>query len=102
MERLQNVMDGVTLGGYSDDWQRQWVVERGLEIISKTIRNLPDDLKDPHPGIPWPKVAGVGNVLRHNCEGIAAPVMWALVRDDLPPLNEVCREELARAQAGGA
>jgi hypothetical protein len=34
-------------------------------------------------------------VLRHNYEDIAAPVMWTLLRDDLPPLEKVCREELA-------
>jgi hypothetical protein len=33
-------------------------------------------------------------------EGISAPVMWKLVQDDLTPLEQVCREALARAQAG--
>jgi len=27
--------------------------------------------------------------------------MWALVRDDLPPLEKVCREELAAEQSTG-
>jgi uncharacterized protein with HEPN domain len=40
-------------------------------------------------------VAGIGNVLRHEYEGVAPPVMWKLAQDDLTPLEEVCREELA-------
>ncbi len=71
-----------------------------IEIISEASRRLPDTLKARHSDIPWRKVAGIGNVLRHNYEDIAAPVMWALVRDDLPPLEKVCREELAAAQGG--
>jgi uncharacterized protein with HEPN domain len=55
---------------------------------------LSEDLKIRHPKIPWPNVAGIGNVLRRNYENIATPVMWT-VRDDLPPLEKVCREELA-------
>ncbi len=51
-------------------------------------------LKARHPEIPWPKVAGIGNVLRRNYENIAAPVMWALVRDDLPILETIRRLEL--------
>jgi uncharacterized protein with HEPN domain len=43
-------------------------------------------------------VAGIGNVLRHNYESISAPVIWKLVQDDPPPLERVCREELAREQ----
>ena len=100
MERLHVLMDGVSIDAFGDDWQRQWLVERGVEIISEASRHLPDDLKARHPGIPWRKVAGIGNMLRHNYESIAAPVMWALVRNDLPPLELVCRAELATAQAG--
>ncbi len=66
-----------------------------VEIISEASRRLSNDLKVRDPEIPWPKVAGIGNVLRHNYETIAAPVIWALVRDDLPPLEKVCPEELA-------
>jgi hypothetical protein len=36
----------------------------------------------------------------HEYEGVAAPVMWKLVQDDLTPLEQVCREELTTAQRG--
>jgi hypothetical protein len=41
------------------------------------------------------KVAGIGNVLRHNYERIAAPVIWKLAQTDLALLDKACREELA-------
>jgi uncharacterized protein with HEPN domain len=56
-------------------------------------------MKARHPEIPWQKVAGIGNVLRHNYGRIAAPVIWKLARTDLAALEKVCREELA-AQKG--
>jgi uncharacterized protein with HEPN domain len=40
-------------------------------------------------------VAGIGNILRHDYESIAAPVLWKLAQADLPILEKVCREELA-------
>ena len=40
-------------------------------------------------------MAGIGNVLRHNYERIAAPVIWKLAQTDLALLDKVCREELA-------
>jgi uncharacterized protein with HEPN domain len=60
------------------------------------------DLKARHPNIPWQKVAGIGNVLRHNYESIAAAVMWKLARDDLDALEEVCRAELNAIQGHDA
>jgi uncharacterized protein with HEPN domain len=77
------------------DWRKRWLVERGVEIISEASRGLPEELKARHSEIPWSKVAGIGNVLRHEYASIAAPLMWALVRHDLPLLERVCREELA-------
>ena len=44
-------------------------------------------------------MACIGNVLRHEYERIALDVLWSVARDDLPPLEKVCREELAAEQA---
>jgi uncharacterized protein with HEPN domain len=95
IERVNGVLADVSLEAFENDWQRQWLVERGVEIISEASRHLPDDLKARNPKIPWQKVAGIGNVLRHNYESIAAPVLWKLVQADLPTLEKACRSELA-------
>jgi uncharacterized protein with HEPN domain len=89
----------VSLDAFEADWRKRWLVERGVEIISEASRHLPGELKARHPQIPWPKVAGIGNILRHSYERIAPDVLWRLARDDLPPLERMCREELAMAQA---
>jgi uncharacterized protein with HEPN domain len=68
-----------------------------LDGISEARRHLPDELKARHPEILWIKVAGIGNVLRHGYENISSPVMWKLVREDLPKLEEICRDERERA-----
>jgi uncharacterized protein with HEPN domain len=95
IDRINGVVADVSLEVFEDDWQRQWLVERGIEIISEASRHLSDDLKARNPKIPWQKVAGIGNVLRHNYESIAAPVLWKLVQADLPTLEKACRAELA-------
>ena len=89
----------VSLDAFEGDWRKRWLVERGIEIISEASRHLPDDLKARHPQIPWPKVAGIGNILRHGYERIAPDVLWRLARDDLPPLERTCRNELAMTRA---
>jgi len=101
IERLNGVLADVSLDAFENDWQRQWLVERGVAIISEASRHLPDDLKARNPQIPCQKVAGIGNVLRHDYERIAAPVMWKLVQADLPALEKACRSELA-AEEGRA
>ena len=95
IEHIRSVMAGVTLDAFEVDWQKRWLVERGIEIISEASRRLTDELKARHPEIPWSKVAGIGNVIRHDYERIAPDVLWRLSQDELAPLEKVCREELA-------
>ncbi len=102
IEHIRSEMAGVTIDAFEADWRKRWLVERGVEIISEASRRLTDELKGTHAQILWSKVAGIGNVLRHEYAGVSAPVMWKLVQDDLSPLEKVCREELARERAGGS
>ena len=94
IERIRYVLGDLSLDAFERDWERQWLVERGVEIVSEASRHLTPELKARHPEIPWQKVAGIGNVLRHNYENIAAAVMWKLAQADLSELEAACREEL--------
>jgi uncharacterized protein with HEPN domain len=94
IERIHGVLENISVEAFETDWRRQWLVERGIEIISEASRHLTDEMKARHPEIPWQKVAAIGNVLRHNYEKIAAPVIWKLAQTDLPALEKVCRVEL--------
>jgi uncharacterized protein with HEPN domain len=92
-------MTGVTLEAFETDRRKRWLVERGIEIISEASRRLPAEMKSRHPHIPWPKVAAIGNVLRHEYQDVAHDVLWHVVHDNLSPLEAVCREELARVRS---
>ncbi len=98
IELVRNEMVGVTLAAFAADIRKCWLVERGIEIVSEASRRLPLEMKARHPEIPWPKVAGIGSVLRHDYANIAHDVLWHVVQEDLPPLEKACRAELA---AGG-
>jgi uncharacterized protein with HEPN domain len=90
----------LSLEQFEADWQKRWLVERGVEIISEASRHLGADLKARHAEIPWVKVASIGNILRHEYERIAPDILWKLAQDDLLPLDKVCREELAVTDQG--
>ena len=91
IERINGVLADVSLEAFENDWRRKWLIERGIEIISEASRHLPDDLKARHPEIPWQKVAGIGNVLRHNYDGLSDEIVAAILDTQLNALAEACR-----------
>jgi uncharacterized protein with HEPN domain len=44
IERIRHVLDGVPLEAFEQDWEKRWLVERGIEIISEASRHLADDM----------------------------------------------------------
>jgi len=92
IEGSRAILRDIPIDVFEADWQRQWLVERGVEIVSEASHHLTDELKARHPEIPWQKVAGIGNVLRHDYESIAAPVMWKLRK----PISRPWRKSAAK------
>lgn len=100
--RLQEMVEAIelvtsetadlTIQALEGDKRKRWVIERGIEIISEAR----------HQDIPWRKVAGIGNILRHEYEQVAHDVLWRVVHDELPPLDAVCRTELAALDDEGS
>ncbi len=99
IERVRRVLHGVPLEAFEQDWEKLWLVERGIEIISEASRHLTDDIKARRAEIPWSKMASIGNVLRHAYDHVAPDVLCKPVQDDLPVLYQVCQEELIEALA---
>jgi uncharacterized protein with HEPN domain len=105
IEAVQNirvVTANVSLEEFEADWQKRWIVERGIEIVSEASRHLPEELKARHPEIPWSKVAAIGNILRHEYQRVAPAILWRVAQGELSPLESACKEELHRAQQNSA
>jgi uncharacterized protein with HEPN domain len=87
IDRVDQITRGKTLAEFEQSWQLRWLVQRALEIISEASRAIPTELTDTRPEIPWPRVRGIGNVLRHEYQGLSDPIVWRVVVDELPRLK---------------
>jgi uncharacterized protein with HEPN domain len=93
---LEHIREAIGLiEQYVDGRQRQdlerepmfrQAIERNIEIISEASRRLPVAMKARHPDIPWPAIAAIGNVLRHEYYTVELDVIWRIATQDLRPL----------------
>jgi uncharacterized protein with HEPN domain len=52
-------------------------------------------MKARYADLPWPAIAGVGNVLRHESYGIEPEALWRIATQDVRPLAAAVDELLA-------
>lgn len=75
-------------------------IERNIEIISEASRRLPEAWKVRHPAVPWSKVAGIGNVLRHDYDRVDNTVLWQAATVEVPTLKAAIAAILQAVAAG--
>jgi len=86
---------GFDLPAFQNDRRTLFAVIRCLEVISEASRRLPAELKARHPSINWQRIAGAGNVYRHDYDDLSPRTIWQTVTLALPPLRAVVEQELS-------
>jgi uncharacterized protein with HEPN domain len=84
---IEQITAGRSFEAYAADRPTRRAVERCIEIVSEASRRLPSELKDRQPEIPWPKIAAIGNVLRHDYDVVNDATIWHAATVDLLPLE---------------
>jgi uncharacterized protein with HEPN domain len=87
IERIEQVTNRKTLEDFNADWQLQWLAHRAIEIISEASRAIPDDLKNTRPEIPWARVRAIGNIMRHEYDGLSGQIVWNVIVHEFPRLK---------------
>lgn len=84
-------VSGLDLEGYRQNPVVRRAVERCIEVVSEASRHISDELKSTAPDIPWQRIAGIGNVLRHDYQRVDDAMIWNVVKHHLPALKSAVR-----------
>jgi len=104
-QRLHDIRDAILFieeqaanrefADYLADKLLRGAIERNIEIISEASQRLPEDLTNAHPEIPWAKIRGVGNILRHDYDEVYDEVIWTIAKQHVTPLRQAIEAMIA-------
>ena len=95
IRHAQGFLEGLSYEQFSADTMRVYAVTRCLEIVSEASRHLDSEVKSRYPQLPWPQIAGSGNVYRHDYPQVREDILWNTVKLALPSLLEAIENELS-------
>lgn len=84
---ISQLTKGASPTAFAASWGMKRAVEHGLLIIAEAAKHLPTTLKDTRPEVPWLKIHGLGNLLRHEYRRVDPDILWSIVTDHLNALD---------------
>ncbi len=69
------------------DEKTGFAIIRALEVIGEAAKNVPIEVQQRYPQIPWREITRMRDKLIHHYFGVNMQVVWKTVSEDLPRLE---------------
>jgi uncharacterized protein with HEPN domain len=83
MEAAEEFVNGWTFEEFAADRKTQFAVIRALEIIGEAAKNIPSEVREKYPSVPWKDLASIGDKLVHAYFGVNLKVVWLSVKESI-------------------
>ena len=77
---------------FLNDIRTRWAVAHGLEIIGEAAKNMPRDIVESHPEVPWKLMSGMRDRLIHGYFVIDPEILWKTIKEDLPKIRPLIQK----------
>lgn len=88
IQRIEEYAGGLSFDDFCKNQLVQDGVVRNLEIIGEAVKHLPKDLQRKHPDVEWKKISGLRDILIHEYFGVDRDIVWDIVINKIPELQE--------------
>ncbi|MBI5418445.1 DUF86 domain-containing protein [Candidatus Poribacteria bacterium] len=98
IKAMKSAMDFINNMEYEKfiwDIKTSFAVVRALEIIGEAAKNIPDDIRNKNPEIPWKDMTGMRDKVIHEYFGVDLKIVWTAVKEEIPPLIPLFEKILA-------
>jgi len=84
MKRIAEYIEGISFAGFKRDYKTVDAVIRNFEVIGEAAKNIPVEIRDKYPDVPWEEMYLLRNKVSHEYFGIDYEIIWDVALNYLP------------------
>ena len=99
MLAIEQFVEGISLEEFKKDDKTSSAVIRKFEIIGEAAKQIPEEIRNKYPLIPWKEMAGMRDRLIHFYFGIKYELVWQTIKDVIPQVKPAIQAILKRLKS---
>ena len=94
MVSIESFVEKMDFDQFKEDDKTTSAVIRKLEIIGEAAKNIPQNITQKHPTVPWKEMAGMRDKLIHFYFGVNLKLVWQTVKHRIPQVKPSIKQLL--------
>ncbi|MEW6070180.1 MAG: DUF86 domain-containing protein, partial [Candidatus Thermoplasmatota archaeon] len=86
-KKIENFTKDYSYEKFMKDEKTVYAVIRCFEIMGEAAKNIPENVKNKFPHIPWKRVAGMRDKLIHGYFGVDYETLWKTITIRIPEIK---------------
>jgi uncharacterized protein with HEPN domain len=95
---IKNYVENMIFDDFKNDRKTIDAVVRNFEIIGEASKFIPDDMRKKYENVDWKGIVGLRNRIAHEYFDISLSIVWYIVTEELPILEEQMKEILKKSE----
>jgi len=87
MERAEEYVKTLDFSQFIKDRKTYDAVIRCIEVIGEAAKNVPNEIRNRYPAIPWRDMAGMRDKIIHSYFTVDLEAVWLVVTEEIPRLK---------------
>ncbi|OYT59517.1 hypothetical protein B6U81_05955 [Thermoplasmatales archaeon ex4484_30] len=96
IEKIEEFVAGMNYVEFIKDDKTTSAVVRKLEVIGEAAKNIPQDVREKYPEVPWKEMAKIRDRLIHGYFVVDHEIIWNVIKGELPLLKPKIKDILER------
>lgn len=99
MHAVERFVEGMSFDEFKTDDKTSSAVIRKFEIIGEAAKQVPEEIRNKYPLLPWKEMAGMRDRLIHFYFGIKHELVWHTIKDVIPQVKPAIQDILRSLQS---